>query len=416
MTSPKLTVIIPTLQRPDTLYWTIRTVIEQNYDNFAIIVSDNFSNDNTPSIVSSFGDSRISYINPGTRLSMSRHWEFALSHIQEGYVTILGDDDGLIPDALSTAARLIARHQVDVIGWRYASYNWPGITPHFMIPMGSTYRVIDSKEEINSIFSKNIIHSIQFPSLYGGFINIALINRLKEKFGGQFFHSRIPDFFSASVVVASVDRYLRLTFPLSINATSKHSTGYATVNDKVDQKSIDDLKQNTDNLPFHPQLVFLKSINIAIADALWNAHELIPSFPAPDPKKIISDTLQEAIHSGSEAKYHELVEGLKKIAELNQLQEYTLNLLKSNPFIQGYEASVKNKYSPVSETIYLDTRGLDINNVYDACQVVKKTTLKHHFKNSYKLQKLYFVALQILQYSYLRMSYFPRLRSRPVKP
>ena len=90
MQSPLLTVIIPTLRRPTTLYWTLKTVVEQDYDNLDIIVSDNFSNDETADVVASFADKRIRYINPGRKLSMSHHWEFALEHVESGYVTVLG--------------------------------------------------------------------------------------------------------------------------------------------------------------------------------------------------------------------------------------------------------------------------------------------------------------------------------------
>lgn len=45
MLNPKLNIIIPTINRADTLYWTLKTVLEQTYDNFEVIVSDNCSVD-----------------------------------------------------------------------------------------------------------------------------------------------------------------------------------------------------------------------------------------------------------------------------------------------------------------------------------------------------------------------------------
>src|SRR5215211_1243160 len=109
MSLPFLTVIIPTLKRPDTLYYTIRTVIEQDYDNYQVIVSDNFSNDETSSVVASFKSNKIRYINPGRKLSMSHHWEFALQHVDTGFVTVLGDDDGMLPGGLRRIANLLSK-------------------------------------------------------------------------------------------------------------------------------------------------------------------------------------------------------------------------------------------------------------------------------------------------------------------
>ena len=92
----KFNVIIPTRERADTLLHCLRTIVSQNYENLDIIVSDNFSQDNTREVVESFSDPRIKYINTGKRVSMSHNWEFALHHVQGDYVTFVGDDDGFL--------------------------------------------------------------------------------------------------------------------------------------------------------------------------------------------------------------------------------------------------------------------------------------------------------------------------------
>ena len=59
---PRITVIIPTRERCETLGASIRACVEQDYDNLEIIVSDNASQDDTESVVHSFRDSRLRYI------------------------------------------------------------------------------------------------------------------------------------------------------------------------------------------------------------------------------------------------------------------------------------------------------------------------------------------------------------------
>ncbi len=86
--SPRLTVIVPTRERHDTLIWALKTCVTQDCDDLEILVSDNASVDETREVVASYDDPRIRYVNPGTRLGMSEHWEFALSHVQEGYVSL----------------------------------------------------------------------------------------------------------------------------------------------------------------------------------------------------------------------------------------------------------------------------------------------------------------------------------------
>ena len=107
MTTPHITVVIPTRNRAQTLLSCLRTCSAQRYANFTILVSDNASTDNTRAVVEAAGDSRIRYFNTGYFVSMSDNWEFALSHVAEGYVTFIGDDDGLLPDAIADLARLL---------------------------------------------------------------------------------------------------------------------------------------------------------------------------------------------------------------------------------------------------------------------------------------------------------------------
>ena len=45
------TIIIPTRERCDTLKYAIQTVLNQEYDDFEILVSDNCSTDHTQSII-----------------------------------------------------------------------------------------------------------------------------------------------------------------------------------------------------------------------------------------------------------------------------------------------------------------------------------------------------------------------------
>ena len=121
----KFTIVIPTRERCDVLASSLRTCVCQDYGNFEIIVSDNFSQDRTREIVESFGDSRIRYINTGRRVSIAENWEFALAHIHSGYLTYLGDDDGLLPGALAELNKIINERGCEAIACRPVLYSWP---------------------------------------------------------------------------------------------------------------------------------------------------------------------------------------------------------------------------------------------------------------------------------------------------
>ena len=58
---PKFSIIIPTKNRAKYLHYTLLSLVEQNFDDFEIIVSDNFSNDNTKEITDKFNNPKIKY-------------------------------------------------------------------------------------------------------------------------------------------------------------------------------------------------------------------------------------------------------------------------------------------------------------------------------------------------------------------
>lgn len=399
---PQLTVIIPTLNRSETLFHTIRTALVQDYENYSILVSDNLSDDNTKEIVESFKDDRIKYINPGIRLSMSHHWEFALQNVQDGYVTILGDDDGLLPNSLNKVANLLNKYQTEAVGWKFCNYNWQGLPAYFMIPISNYYRLVNSKSEIKKIFQQSIYSSIQFPSLYGGFISMDLINKLKKNYNGKFFHSRIPDFFSGAMIAASTENYLRLEIPITINATSKYSAGYATVSKQNKQTAFIDLQTGKDNIPFHPSLVFIRSNAVPIAEAMLQVHELFPDFPKPDIKKLLQEVLKEACADTNKEKFEELKLGIMAIAKKNNLENYACSLIQSSVYSPKIFI-IKKKFSPVSMNLYIDTSKTDIKNVQDACNFAAEIIPKKYFWLRNNFLKNYFRILAALRFLYLKL-------------
>ena len=123
--NPLLSVIIPTRENAETLPYTLRTALDQTSRNFEVIVSDNFSQDNTAQIVKSFSDPRIRLINPGRRLSMCDNWDFALLHAAGDYVMFSGDDDAIAPGALDKLEASIRTTHCLVYCWPRPVYNWP---------------------------------------------------------------------------------------------------------------------------------------------------------------------------------------------------------------------------------------------------------------------------------------------------
>ena len=100
-----ITVVIPTRERALTLKHTLLTVLNQNTNNYQILICDNDSKDETYKVVNSFVDQRLTYINTKRRLSMCDNWDFALNYVKGEFVIFIGDDDALMPNAIVSEPR-----------------------------------------------------------------------------------------------------------------------------------------------------------------------------------------------------------------------------------------------------------------------------------------------------------------------
>ena len=105
-----VTIVIPTYNRAEMLSRAIRSMQEQSYANWKLVVVDNASSDNTFSIVEEAmrNDARICYYRHPENIGMLPNWEFALSKVESTFFCLLCDDDYVLPGFLQAA-----RHEMD---------------------------------------------------------------------------------------------------------------------------------------------------------------------------------------------------------------------------------------------------------------------------------------------------------------
>lgn len=258
MKTTKFTVILPTRERSDVLHFSLQTVVQQDYDNLEIIVSDNHSQDATREVVAAFNDPRIRYINTGKRMAMSANWDFALAHATDGWVTFMGDDDGLPAGAISRLAEIVDATSAQAVRTRFCSYAWPAAVGkangELIVPMGQGIEVRDAKRWLGKVLS-GFEKYTELPLLYnGGFARLDFLSALKAR-GGNFFRSSIPDVYSAVAIASVLERYVYCHEPLAISGTSKHSTGTSLFSTHVARNAAPGSMFNgEDNLPFHPDM------------------------------------------------------------------------------------------------------------------------------------------------------------------
>ena len=236
MDSPFFSIIIPTRNRYETLPYAIRTVTEQDFNSFELIIADNSDPENfggISAIEEYLKDGRVKYFRPDSILSMSDNWEFAVSKASGEFVIIFGDDDGLVAGSLAAIHRIIKQTGTLLVSWSRVEYSWPDRLPKqyaniAVIPYNARTGVIDSKRYINEI----IHHKADYrtlPMFYNSAVNKSLIAALKNK-TGRVFSASSPDIYTGYAFAHLMKEYITVGYPLSINGVSSKSNGAAHQN------------------------------------------------------------------------------------------------------------------------------------------------------------------------------------------
>jgi|TARA_B100001964_G_scaffold245808_1_gene336691 glycosyltransferase involved in cell wall biosynthesis len=97
---PEVSIIIPTYNRADLVGRAIKSVLNQTFQDFEIIVVNNYSKDNTLNIISSFNDSRIKIIDFQNNGVIAKSRNKGLMKSTGKYIAFLDDDDAWEPGKL----------------------------------------------------------------------------------------------------------------------------------------------------------------------------------------------------------------------------------------------------------------------------------------------------------------------------
>ena len=107
----KVIVVIPMYNAEKHIAETIKSVLNQTFIHFRLIIIDDKSNDKSVEIASSFNDSRIEIIKNNERLGFFGNWNKSLQQIGAEYGKILPHDDILHPQCLESQVSILENHK-----------------------------------------------------------------------------------------------------------------------------------------------------------------------------------------------------------------------------------------------------------------------------------------------------------------
>lgn len=166
---PAVSVCIPTYNRANLLAEAVDSVLSQTFRGFELVISDNASGDDTPSVVRSYRDPRIRYVRNERNVGHKENWNQCLRLARGDYVNILPDDDLMMPENLAAKVAILSQHpNVGLVHSKYHLIDEQGqIVKHNTNERHGPDRVCDAFEDGQEVLASMLLtfNTINAPTV-----------------------------------------------------------------------------------------------------------------------------------------------------------------------------------------------------------------------------------------------------------
>ena len=381
----KFSLIIPTKNRQKTAIKAVKSATLSSYKNLEIIVTDGSDDNSLGVALKEINDPRIKYFYHSKSLSMRDNWEFGVSKAVGDYLSVIGDDDALMPDGFRFAAQLLKISGTDVLHCLCAIYKWPD------------YQLINRRNYIGVKLPQTVIHHTDprkilrkcydlnsrpgtGPGIYHGIVSRKFMDKLKSK-RGFYFKDENADFDSGFSTLLYADSYLQTTYPIFVSGHCGESNSGAMHNRSAYHQGVsrfmhEATSSNKDIL--WNELDQIVSIDVAIISAMRRFLPEINKTISGPKIKLNKQNMFDLVARGMKSGYENTTfkpekEILKKIAKewnvspeaIPSRKTITMGLLTD----KGINKSSIYEDTPVKQ-IAVDGNALGVKDILDAVKVV----------------------------------------------
>jgi hypothetical protein len=220
-----LSVVIPTKNRPSTLYYAVCAALAIPSKDLEVVVQDCSDNNTSQDVLAPFiGDARLRYARSDGTPSMTQNWNFAFERLRGEYAIVLGDDDAVGSEVVN-AARWARANGVDAIADQRISYLWPN---YQLRDAAGTVRVsrhtgqityADASKVLETTLRSYPIGTTLLPHIYHCLVRMDLMREIKSR-AGAFFDSMAPDYYSTIALSCIAQQFARVDYPLCASGAS----------------------------------------------------------------------------------------------------------------------------------------------------------------------------------------------------
>jgi glycosyltransferase involved in cell wall biosynthesis len=395
----KLSIIIPSRNRPELLPIALASLTDQSANQFEILVSDNSSEDIAKinaAHVASISDSRLRYVRPPKEMSMVEHWNWAVQQASGDYIAFLTDRMLFKIEGVKKLIEAIDRHRPNLMVYfndRIKQHQAPYILER------SRYTEDVHKLNIQCILDacKEGMISRMWPRMLNSIISRSLLSKMQDRYGAVF-TGIVPDYSFCFQAIELVDSFYLMDARLFISAGHGASNGNAfyknqnaaVSNDFVSltAKDVEEIEQNFYNrrlidwrLPVPYLVEHLEYLHIKET----YGKSKLPNVNYQELLLRINNRISSMENNG--LNLPQAREGLKQLQRVLGLQEYLVTRSKSQLkrtirlIVQLIYSHIRlnTNQTPAMETL-MDLRKYDFEN---RLQLLPSGSYEHYWKAFY---------------------------------
>lgn len=203
----KISVIIPTHNRPELLKKAIQSVVDQTYRDFELIVVDDGDSVQAEETVRAFNDPRIRYIQHEKSIGGAAARNTGIKNSNSQFIALLDDDDEWLPEKLEIQMKAFEHTSPDV-GFCFTAVR----------------NIYDNKEEITKVPEGVGDYFETVLKRFKTFLNVTLVIKRSVLDSVGYFDEKFPSHQEADLMIRVAKKYkgLGINKPLVLVNMRQH--------------------------------------------------------------------------------------------------------------------------------------------------------------------------------------------------
>jgi glycosyltransferase involved in cell wall biosynthesis len=229
----RFSLLLPTRNGGELLDDVLHSILDESYADMELVVSNNASQDATGEILESFrDDQRLQVLTLEEPVEVTQNWRAALDRSRGDYISLIGDDDLLLPGYFERASALLERHDMpEVLSFNAYGFASPGFAgsplAHYADPFYENDPALPRESAIPLAQRMSAVRDVfrfEFP-MHLNMQCTLIARRAVERLSDGLLKPPFPDFYALNALLMRAERWVHTDERLVVVGVSPKSFG-----------------------------------------------------------------------------------------------------------------------------------------------------------------------------------------------